>query len=57
MVLLDLSGLNPNLTALNQTSFGLSLSSAEEEEVTDPQHTMGSGLLSGQRPTQASQLH
>ncbi|XP_016149734.1 nesprin-2-like [Sinocyclocheilus grahami] len=33
MVLLDLSGLNPNLAALNQTSFGLSLSSAEEERL------------------------
>ncbi|KAF4099427.1 hypothetical protein G5714_019553 [Onychostoma macrolepis] len=33
MVLLDLSGLNPNLAALNQTSFRLSLSSAEEERL------------------------
>ncbi len=33
MVLLDLSGLNPNLTALNQMSFGLSLSSTEEERL------------------------
>ncbi|XP_059369612.1 nesprin-2-like [Carassius carassius] len=33
MVLLDLSGLNPNLASLNQTRFGLSLSSAEEERL------------------------
>ncbi|XP_016380976.1 nesprin-2-like [Sinocyclocheilus rhinocerous] len=33
MVLLDLSGLNPNLAALNQTSFRLSLSSTEEERL------------------------
>lgn len=33
MVLLDLSGLNPNLAALNQTSLRLSLSSAEEERL------------------------
>ncbi|XP_052441872.1 nesprin-2-like isoform X3 [Carassius gibelio] len=33
MVLLDLSGLNPSLAALNQTSFGLFLSSEEEERL------------------------
>ncbi|KAK2883496.1 hypothetical protein Q8A67_017133 [Cirrhinus molitorella] len=33
MVLLDLSGLNPNLAALNQTSVGLSLSSTEKERL------------------------
>ncbi|XP_043093802.1 nesprin-2 isoform X3 [Puntigrus tetrazona] len=33
MVLLDLSWLNPNLTALDQTSFEISLSSAEEERL------------------------
>ncbi|XP_052390559.1 nesprin-2 isoform X4 [Carassius gibelio] len=33
MVLLDLSALNPNLAALNQTSFRLSLSSTEEERL------------------------
>ncbi|RXN16323.1 nesprin-2-like protein [Labeo rohita] len=33
MVLLDLNGLNPNLAALNQTSFGLSLSSTEKERL------------------------
>lgn len=33
MVLLDLSGLNPNLAALNQKKLRLSLSSTEEERL------------------------
>jgi len=33
MVLLDLSGLNPNLAALNQNKFRISLSSMEEERL------------------------